>query len=539
MFGAKEIRYNEDARNKLASGINKLADAVKVTLGPKGRVVIVERGLGMPMVTKDGVSVAREIWLEDKVENMGALLAREVASKTNSLAGDGTTSATVLAQAMVNDGLRVVSSGANPQALRRGIEKAVAALVAEIKVQATPVAGDAIKHIASISANDPELGAFIADAMAKVGDDGVLTVEEDSSTVGVTVEFAEGLVINKGYINPYMVTNPDRMTAELTEVPVMVTDMKIFTFQSILPVVDALLKSGKRELLIVCDDMEGEALINAINNKMKGIFTIVAVKAPLYGDLRTQYLQDISTVTGARFLSAELGHDLSKTTTSDLGLARKVVVDDTQTTIVDGAGKKEDVEARIAGIRRELDEAELDYDKEKFRTRLSKMTGGAAIITVGAASEPEMKEKKHRIDDAVAATKAAMEEGILPGGGVAMLNIRHVIAALGLIGDEKLGGDIIFRAIEAPLRQIAANAGVEGATVLAGLKPGTGWNAETGEYVDMVAAGIVDPAKVARCALENASSIAVMVLTTECAITDKPKEEPEEIKRHNGGSHRM
>ena len=524
---AKVITFNDEARKKIKEGVDKLANAVKVTLGPKGRNVIIDRGFGSPMVTKDGVSVAKEIELADKLENLGATLVKEVASKTNDVAGDGTTTATVLAQAIVNDGLRVVSAGVNPQALRRGLEKGVEALVLGIKEIATPVAGSAIEQVASISANDPEIGKTIAEAMSKVTNDGVITVEEGTS-FGVEVAVVEGMQFDKGYVSHYMVTNTERMEAEYSDVPVLVTDQKVSSIQDVLPLLEAIARTGKKELVIIAEDVDGEALATLIVNKLRGMFNVLAVKAPAYGDRRKAMLEDIAIVTGATVISPEKGMKLESATMNDLGRARRVVSSKDTTTIVEGAGEKAVIAERIHQIKAQLEQTDSDFDKEKLRERMAKLSGGVAVIKVGAASEVEMKEKKHRIEDAVSATKAAIEEGIVAGGGVALLRAASRLDALNLVSDELAGMQILRKAIEQPLRQIAENAGHEGGVIVERVKAMTGnhgWNAANGEEVDMIASGIVDPAKVTRSALQNAASVAVMILTTEAAITELPKDE--------------
>ncbi|MFA5945670.1 MAG: chaperonin GroEL [Patescibacteria group bacterium] len=524
---AKNITFKEDARSKIKAGVDKLANAVKVTLGPTGRNVIIDRGFGAPLVTKDGVTVAKEIELADKLENLGATLVKEVASKTNDVAGDGTTTATVLAQAIVEDGLRVVTAGANPQALRRGIEKGVLAIVQRIKEISVPVAGDAIKQVASISANDAELGQMIAEAMKKVGQDGVITVEEGTS-FGIEVDVVEGMQFDKGYMTPYMVTNAERMEAEYSDVPVLVTDQKISSIQDIVPLLESIAKTGKKDLVIIAEDVEGDALSTIILNKLRGAFNILAVKAPAYGDRRKAMLEDIATVTGATCISPEKGMKLEGAGLEILGRARRVVSTKDTTTIVEGAGNKQVIADRVSAIKMQIEQATSDFEKEKMRERMAKLAGGVAVIRVGAASEVEMKEKKHRIEDAVAATKAAIEEGIVAGGGVALIRAKEALKSLSLIGDEKLGADILDKALEAPIRQIAENAGKEGGIVVEHVKNATGnmgWNAVTGEMCDMVLSGIVDPAKVTRSALQNAASVAVMILTTEAAITEIPKDE--------------
>lgn len=526
-MAAKNIVFNEDARKKIKEGVDKLANAVKVTLGPMGRNVMVDRGFGAPMVTKDGVSVAKEVELADKMENLGATLVKEVASKTNDVAGDGTTTATVLAQALVSDGLRVVASGANPQALRRGIEKGVEAIVGKIKDIATPVAGSAIEQVASISANDPEIGKMIAEAMVKVSENGVITVEEGQS-FGIEVEVVEGMQFDKGYVSPYMVTSSDRMEAEYADVSVLVTDQKISTIQPIMPILEKLLQTGRKDMVIIADDVDGEAMTTLVLNKLRGALSVLAVKAPGYGDRRKAMLEDIAIVTGAKFITPDLGLKLEDVQLDDLGHARRVVATKDTTTIVGGAGDKAVIDERVTQLKKQHEAAESDFDKEKLRERMAKLSGGVAVIKVGAASEVEMKEKKHRIEDAVAATKAAIEEGIVAGGGVALIRAKEVLKTLTLVGDEKLGAEILDRALEAPLRQIAENAGQEGGIIVERVKHASGnegWNAMTGEIEDMVARGVVDPAKVTRSALQNAASIATMIITTEAAITEIPKDD--------------
>lgn len=530
---AKNIIFNEDARKALKRGIDQLADAVKVTLGPRGRNVIVARSYGGPMVTKDGVSVAKEIELADPQENLGAELVKSVASKTADVAGDGTTTATVLAQAMVEEGLKLVTSGVDPQALRRGLEKAVEKAVLEVKALAKPVHGDAIKQVATISANDAEIGEKIADAMAKVGENGVITIEE-GQTFGIEVEVVEGMQFDKGYLSHYMVTNPERMEAEYENVPVLVTDQKISSVQILVPILEAIAATGKKDLVIIAEDVDGEALGTLVVNKLRGAFNTLAIKAPAFGDRKKAMLQDIAVVTGATVISEETGMKLDAVNLEHLGRARRIVATKDATTIIEGAGQASAVEARVAQIKKELDLTTSDFDKEKLQERLAKLAGGVAVIKVGAASEVEMKEKKHRIEDAVAATKAAVEEGIVPGGGVALIRMQ---AALGKLVTElkatdeaeSYGASILVRAAEAPLWQIAANAGAKGDVIVERVKAGTGnmgWNAATlQDEADMVSAGIIDPAKVTRSAIQNAASIASMVITTEAAITEIPKPE--------------
>lgn len=525
---AKQISFNEDARAALKRGVDKLANAVKVTLGPKGRNVVLDRGFGTPTITKDGVTVAKEIELEDKFENLGAELVKEVASKTNDVAGDGTTTATVLAQSMIAEGLRNVTAGTNPQVLRRGIEKGVEALVREIKEKiATPIKGGEIEKVASISANDAEIGAMIAKAMEKVGENGVITVEE-SQSFGVDVEVVEGMQFDKGYVSHYMVTNTDRMEAEYLDAHILITDRKVSSVQDILPILEKVAATGKKELVIICEDVDGEALTTLVVNKLRGAFSTLAIKAPGFGDRRKAQLADIAVLTGGKVVSDEIGMKLENVELSDLGTARKIVSNKDNTTIVEGHGDKKSIEDRVAQIRAQLEATDSDFEKEKMQERIAKLAGGVAIIRVGAATETEMKEKKHRIEDAVSATKAAVEEGIVPGGGVALIRAASVLDTVSVKGEERVGIDILRRALEEPLRLIASNAGVDGSVVaekVRGMTGSNGYNAETNEYEDLVAAGIIDPAKVTRFALQNAASIAIMILTTEVAITDLPKKE--------------
>ena len=523
----KQILFNEDARHAMKRGVDKLANAVKVTLGPRGRNVVIERGFGSPMVTKDGVSVAKEIELEDKYENLGAEMVKEVATKTNDVAGDGTTTATVLAQSLVAEGLKNVTAGVNPQLLRRGMEKASEALVAEIKKTAKPVAGDAIKQIASISANDAEIGAIIAEAMEKVGENGVISVEEGQS-FGIELETVEGMQFDKGYLSPYMVTNPERMEAEYENAQILITDKKISTVEDILPILEKVAQTGRKELVIIAEDVDGQALPTLVLNKLRGGFSALALKAPGFGDRRKAMLADLAALTGGKVVSEEVGMKLETVELSDLGHARKVISTKDTTVIIGGGGEASAIEARVGQIKREMEATESDYDKEKLQDRLAKLTGGVAIIKVGAASEIEMKEKKHRIEDAVSATKAAVEEGIVPGGGVALVRAAEVLDTLALEGDERVGADILRRAIVGPLFTIAENAGKDGAVVVSKVKEGKGsfgYNAATDTYEDLVEAGVIDPAKVTRSAVQNAVSIAVMILTTEVVITEIPKPE--------------
>lgn len=536
---AKVITFNDDARKKIKDGVDTLANAVKVTLGPKGRNVIIDRGFGSPMVTKDGVSVAKEIDLADKLENLGATLVKEAASKTNDVAGDGTTTATVLAQSMIEQGMIPVSVGADVQSIRKGMEKSVAVLVDGIAQLSIEVKGksEIIEQVASISANDAEIGKMVAEAVAKVGNDGVITVEEGNS-FGIDVAVVEGMQFDKGYVSHYMVTNTERMEAEYSDVPILVTDQKIGAIQDILPLLEELARSGKKELVIIAEEVEGDALTTLIVNKLRGMFSVLAVKAPGYGDRRKAMLEDIAAVTGAMLVSPEKGMKLDATKITDLGRARRVLATKDTTTIVEGMGDAATITARVEQIKAQLEHADSDFDKEKLRERMAKLAGGVAVIKVGAASEVEMKEKKHRIEDAVAATKAAIEEGIVAGGGVALLRASAKLGELAatLNRSEMIGLEIVRRAIEEPLRQIAKNAGFDGGVVVDRVKKAQGnfgWNAALHtpfegaeiETTDMIAAGIVDPAKVTRSALQNAASVAVMILTTEAAITELPKEE--------------
>ena len=524
---AKEIRFNEEARRSLERGVNALADAVKVNLGPKGRNVVLEKKFGAPTITNDGVTIARDIELEDPFENMGAQLVKEVAIKTNDVAGDGTTTATVLAQAMIKEGMRNVAAGANPMLLKKGIKKAVDVLVDELKAVSQKVeTKEAKAQVASISAGDEEVGQLIADAMEKVGDDGVITIEE-SKTMDTCVETVEGMQFDRGYISPYMATDADKMEAVLSNPFVFITDRKINMIQDIMPVLEKVVQSGS-ELLIIAEDIEGEALATLVVNKLRGTFKAVAVKAPGFGDRRKAMLQDIATLTGATVISEEVGRKLDSATIADLGRAGQVRVTKEMTTIVDGQGDKDAIAARVAQIRAQIPETTSEFDKEKLQERLAKMAGGVAVIKVGAATEVEMKDKKLRIEDALNATRAAVAEGIVPGGGTALLQVQAALAKLKVTGDEKTGVDIVKRAIEEPVRQIAYNAGLEGAVIVDAIKrsrKGVGFNAATEKYVDMIAEGIVDPTKVTRSALQNAASIAAMVLTTESIVADKPAKE--------------
>jgi len=522
---AKKIIFNEDARRALQRGVDALADAVKVTLGPKGRNVVLDKKFGAPLITNDGVTIAREIELEDAFENMGAQLVKEVATKTQDVAGDGTTTATLLAQAIVREGLKNVTAGANPMGLKKGIEKAVEAVVAHIKELSSPVADSAaIAQVASISAGDDEIGRLIAAAMDKVGKDGVITVEE-SKTFGTELEVVEGMEFDRGYVSPYMVTDAEKMEAVLEDPFILITDRKISAIHDILPVLEKLVQRGK-PLLIIAEDVEGEALATLVVNKLRGTFTCVAVKAPGFGDRRKAMLSDIAVLTQGQVISEELGLELKSTDIPMLGRARQVRIGKEETVIVDGHGSKEEIVKRINQIKVQIEESTSDFDKEKLQERLAKLSGGVAVIRVGAATEVEMKEKKLRIEDALSATRAAVEEGIVPGGGITLLNSISALDAIVLTGDMKTGLDIIRRALEEPLRQIASNAGLEGSVIVGKAKEqkiGFGLDAQNGTWVDMRAAGIVDPAKVVRSALQNAASIAAMILTTETLIADKPE----------------
>ena len=523
---AKQILFNEEARRALLKGVDTLADAVKVTLGPKGRNVVLDKKFGAPTITNDGVTIAREIELKDSMENMGAQLVKEVATKTNDVAGDGTTTATLLAQAMIREGMRNVAAGANPMVLKRGIELAVKELVNGIQEQSTPVEGkDAIAQVASISAGDEEVGQLIADAMEKVGKDGVITVEE-SKGMGTHLSVVEGMQFDRGYISPYMVTDADKMEAVMSDPYILITDRKIGAIADLLPALEKVVQAGK-ELLIIAEDVEGEALATLVVNKLRGTFRAVAVKAPGFGDRRKAMLEDIAILTGGTVITEDLGRKLDSVTLEDLGSARQVRVAKDETTIVDGAGNAEEIKARVAQIRSQYEEATSEFDKDKLQERLAKLAGGVAVIEVGAATEVELKDKKLRLEDALNATRAAVEEGIVAGGGTTYLDIMEKVDALDVEGDVRTGVQMVKRAIEEPVRQIANNAGLEGSIVVDKVKAagkGIGFNALTEEYVDMVKSGIVDPAKVTRSALQNAASIAALVLTTEAIVGDEPEE---------------
>ena len=531
-MAAKELRFNEEARRGLQAGVDKLADTVKVTLGPKGRNVVLEKKWGAPTITNDGVTIAKEIELDDPYENMGAQLAKEVANKTNDVAGDGTTTATVLAQAMVQDGLRLVAAGANPMEMKVGIEEAVAKVVDNIADAATPVSSDdkgAIAYVAANSAADKVIGDRIADAMHKVGNEGVITVE-DSQTFGVELEFTEGMQFDKGYISPYFITDPDRQEAVLEDPYVLIANSKIGSVQDMLAILEKVMQSGK-PLLIIAEDVEGEALATLVVNKIRGTFVSVAVKAPGFGERRKAQLQDIAVLTGGTVISEEVGLKLDGVTMDLLGKARKVVITKDATTVVEGAGSRTDVEARVKQIRMEIENSDSDWDREKLAERLAKLSGGVAIIKVGAATEVELNEKKHRIEDAIQATRAAVEEGIVPGGGVALLRSGDAIDKLrGGTDDVKAGRQIVKRALEAPLRQISVNAGYEGGVVvnkvLSECSGNEGFNAASGEYTDLIEAGIIDPAKVTRSTLQNAASIAALLVTTEALVAEQKEDAP-------------
>ena len=525
---AKQVLFNEEARRALGKGVDALANAVKVTLGPKGRNVVLDKKFGAPTITNDGVTIAKDIELEDPFENMGAQLVKEVATKTNDIAGDGTTTATLLAQAMIHEGMRNVAAGANPMILKKGIDQAVKKLVDEIKNNSKKVEGKAaIAQVAAISSGDEEVGELIAEAMEKVGKDGVITVEE-SKSMDTNLSVVEGMQFDRGYISPYMVTDTDKMEAVLDNPYILITDRKISAIADILPILEKVVKQGK-ELMIIAEDLDGEALATLVVNKLRGTFKALAVKAPGFGDRRKAMLEDIAILTGGTVISEEVGRKLDSVEIEDLGQARQVRSSKEETTIVDGSGDKAAIDARVEQIKKQVAETTSDFDKEKLQERLAKLAGGVAVIEIGAATEVEMKDKKLRIEDALNATRAAVEEGIVAGGGTTFVDILPALDALSAEGDVQTGINIVKRAIEEPVRQIANNAGLEGSVVVENVKKsanGTGFNALTGEYVDMIGAGIVDPAKVTRSALQNAASIAAMVLTTETLVADKPEKEP-------------
>ena len=525
---SKILKFDDDARRALEAGVNRLADAVKVTIGPKGRNVVLDKKFGAPTITNDGVSIAREIELEDPFENMGAQLVKEVATKTNDIAGDGTTTATVLAQALVREGLKNVAAGANPMGVKRGIEAAVAAAVDSIAESSKEIDEKSeIAQVAAISAADSQIGSVIADAIDKVGKDGVVTVEE-SNTFGMELEFTEGMQFDKGYLSPYFVTDPERQEAVLEDPYILLVNGKISSVQDLVPVLEKVMQGGK-SLLIIAEDVEGEALATLVVNKIRGTFSSVAVKAPGFGERRKAMLADLAVLTGGQVIAEEVGLKLDNATLDLLGRARKVVITKDETTIVEGAGTNEDVNGRVAQIKREIDDTDSDWDREKLQERLAKLSGGVAVVKVGAATEVELKEKKHRIEDALSATRAAIEEGIVAGGGVALVRAKGSVANIveKLEGDERTGATIVLRALDAPARMIADNAGLEGAVVVQQLERETGnvgLNAATGEFEDLLKAGVIDPAKVTRAALQNAASIASLLLTTEALIADKPEE---------------
>ncbi|MFZ3579574.1 chaperonin GroEL [Virgibacillus sp. DJP39] len=524
---AKQIKFSEDARRAMLRGVDTLADAVKVTLGPKGRNVVLDKKYGSPLITNDGVTIAKEIELEDHFENMGAQLVSEVASKTNDVAGDGTTTATVLAQAMIREGLKNVASGANPVGVRRGIEKAVELAVRELQAISKPIENkESIAQVAAISSGDDEVGNLIAEAMERVGNDGVITIEE-SKGFNTELEVVEGMQFDRGYASPYMVTDQDKMEAVLEDPYILITDKKIGNIQEVLPVLEQVVQQGK-PLLLVAEDVEGEALATLVVNKLRGTFNAVAVKAPGFGDRRKAMLEDLATLTGAEVITEDLGLDLKSTTIEQLGRATKVVVTKESTTVVEGGGNPETISSRVAQIRAQAEESTSEFDKEKLQERLAKLAGGVAVIKVGAATETELKERKLRIEDALNSTRAAVEEGIVAGGGTALVSVYKKVSELDLVGDEATGANIVRRALEEPVRQIAHNAGLEGSIIVERLKGeavGIGFNAATGEWVNMVEAGIVDPTKVTRYALQNAASVAAMFLTTEAVVADLPEDD--------------
>jgi chaperonin GroEL len=524
----KELKFNEDARRAIERGVNILADAVKVTLGPKGRYVVLDKKFGAPTITNDGVTIAREIEVEDVFENQGAQLVREAATSTDDVAGDGTTTATVLAQAIVREGLKNVAAGANPMGLKRGIEKAVNAVVEDLKANSKEVSGkEDIARVGTVVSREREIGDVIAEAIEKVGKDGVVNVEE-GQTFGLDLEFTEGMQFDKGYLSPYMITDPERMEAVLEEPYILIANQKIGAVKDLLPVLEQVIQAG-RPLLIVAEDVEGESLATIVVNKLRGTFTAVAVKAPGFGDRRKRMLEDIAIVSGGEVITEEMGLKLENTKLSQLGKARKVVVDKDTTTIIDGAGETDAIKARIKQLKSEIENTDSDFDREKLQERLAKLSGGVAVVKVGAATEVEIKEKKHRVEDALKATRAALEEGIGPGGGVALLNASAAITLDEFEGDEKTGAQIILRSLEEPLRQLAYNAGMEGSVVIdkvRSAKKGEGLNVETGEIEDLVKAGIIDPTMVTRSALQNAASIAKNILTTEAVVAEIPEKQP-------------
>ena len=535
---AKQIIHGEQSRQALLRGVNQLADAVKITLGPRGRNVILDKKFGSPLITKDGVTVAKDIELEDGLENMGAQMVREVASKTSDVAGDGTTTATVLAQAIFREGVKNVAAGANPMDLKRGIEQAVEAAVVELKKLSKPVKGEMISQVGSVSAsNDKTIGAIIAEAMKKVGKDGVITVEEAKS-IETLLEFVEGMQFDRGYLSPYFVTDPERMEVELNDCLILLQEKKISSMKDLMPILEQIAKSG-RPLLIIAEDIEGEALATLVVNKLRGTLSVAAVKAPGFGDRRKAMLEDIAIVTGGKMISEDLGIKLENVSLEDLGSAKKITVDKDNTTIIEGAGKHSDIEARVKQLRIQIEETTSDYDREKLQERLAKLVGGVAVIKVGAATETELKEKKARVEDAMHATRAAVEEGIVPGGGVALLRCMPAVEKLKLEGDELIGGSLLRRALEEPLRQIANNSGHEGAVVVEKVRQSSeanfGFNAETEMFEDLVSAGVIDPTKVTRTALQNAASIAALLLTTEALVSEIKEDQKAPAMPPGGG----
>jgi len=534
---AKQLIYDAEAREKLRAGVDKLANAVRITLGPKGRNVVLDKKFGSPTVTNDGVTIAKEIELDDPFENMGAQMVKEVATKTQDVAGDGTTTATILAQAIIKEGIKNVTAGANPMYIKKGIQKAVEAVVEELKLKSKKVKDDEIGSVATISANnDPEIGKLIADAFAKVGKDGVITVEE-ARGMETTLDVVEGMQFDRGYLSPYFVTNPERMEVVLDSAKILVYDKKISSMKDLLPVLEKVAQQG-RQLLIIAEDIEGEALATLVVNKLRGTLQVCAVKAPGFGDRRKAMLEDIAILTGAKVIAEEAGLKLENTQMADLGEAKRITIDKDNTTVVEGTGKPAEIKARVKQIRAQIDETTSEYDKEKLQERLAKLAGGVAVINVGAATEVEMKEKKARVEDAKEATRAAMDEGIVPGGGIALLRAAKALEKVKETGDAAIGVEIIRRALESPLRQVATNAGAEGSLIVEHVlkqAENIGYNAATGEYVDMFKAGIVDPTKVTRSALQNAASVAAMLLTTEAVITDIPEEEKAPARGGAGG----
>jgi chaperonin GroEL len=528
-MSAKDLVFDESARRQLKSGIDALANAVRITLGPRGRNVAIDKKWGAPTVTHDGVTVAKEIELENPFQNMGAQMLKQAATKTNDVAGDGTTTATILAQAMVTEGLRNVTAGANPMLIKRGIEQATEAAVAEIKRIATPVNGrEDLERIAAISANDADIGQLFAEAMEKVGEDGVITVEE-SKTLKLEVEYTEGMLFDRGYISPYFISNTERMLAEVEEPYILITEKKISSIGDLLPVLEQLIQSGRKELVIIAEDVDGEALGTLVVNKLRGILNVLAIKAPGFGDRRKEMLRDIATLTGGEVISDELGKKLENTTIADLGRARRITATKDETTIVEGHGSEDAIKGRISQIRAQIEETTSDYDREKLQERLAKLSGGVAVVKVGAATELELKEKKARVEDALQATRAAVEEGVVPGGGVALLAAARALGALRLEPDLQVGVEIMKRALEEPTRQLVNNAGLEGSVIVQNLheqqktNPNIGFDVVTETYTDLVKAGIIDPAKVTRSALENAASVAAIILTTDALVTERPE----------------